>query len=77
MASPTQEITTSAAASAPHAKPEFKKPATLPPPNLDFYGLTETLPAEELRSSQAGARLHGDQGRADHHEVLGRGCISL
>ena len=47
MASPTQEITMSAAASAPHAKPEFKKPATLPPPNLDFYGLTETLPAEE------------------------------
>ncbi|MGA8875307.1 MAG: acyl-CoA dehydrogenase family protein, partial [Candidatus Korobacteraceae bacterium] len=47
MASPTQEITTSAAASAPHSKPEFKKPATLPPPNLDFYGLAETLPAEE------------------------------
>ncbi len=47
MASPTQEITTPAAASAPHAVPEFKKTATLPPPNLDFYELAETLPADE------------------------------
>ena len=47
MASPTQEITTSAATSIPRAVPEFKKPATLPTPNLDFYGLTESLPAEE------------------------------
>ena len=77
MASPTQEITTSAAASAPHSKPEFKKPATLPPPNLDFYELVETLPAEEQEVLKQVRTFMETKVAAHHHEILGRGCVSL
>jgi len=52
------------------AKPA-KQPKPLPPPNSDFYEIYETLSGEELATVKKGARLHGGQSRARHHEILG------
>ena len=56
---------------------EIKKPAVLPAPNSDFYELVETLAGGGVGGSETGARLHGDEGCAHHHEVLGRRCFSV
>ena len=54
-----------------------KKPLKLPAPNSDFYQLVDVLTDEELATRQAGADLHGDEGPADHQQVLVRRCVSL
>ena len=54
-----------------------KQPKPLPAPNSDFYEVYETLNAEELAIGEAGARFHGDQGRAGHHQILGGRRLSL
>ena len=48
----------------------------LPAPNSDFYQLADVLTAEEQAIVKKVRDLHGDQGRADHQQVLGRGCVS-
>ena len=67
----------SAAATATVATKPAKQPKPLPAPNSDFYELDRNLERRGTGDREAGARVHGDQGRADHHEVLGRGRLSL
>ena len=50
---------------------DFTERKPLPAPNSDFYELYETLEPRRTRDGQAGPRVHGSQGRARHHEILG------
>ena len=52
-------------------------PKQLPPPNSDFYQLADVLTAEEKATRQEGARLHGNQGPADHQQILVRRRVSV
>ena len=49
-------------------KPSARK--QLPPPNSDFFQFADLLTAEERATVQQGARVHGVQGGADHHQIL-------
>ena len=47
-------------------------PKPVPVPNGDFYQLVELLTPDETGARQEGADLYGDQGPADHQQVLVR-----
>ena len=64
--------TSTATASRPAAVPS--KP--LPAPNSDFYQLADVLTVEE-RAIVKKVAAHGDQGPADHQQILGRRRVSV
>ena len=56
---------------------EVKQVKPLPAPNSDFYQLVDVLTAEEKAIVKKVRDLHGDQGPADHQQVLVRRCVSV
>ena len=66
-----------AAPTATAAAPVKKAPKQLPAPNSDFYQLVGRLDRRGKGDRQEGARLHGDQGPADHQQILVRRRVSV
>ena len=58
-------------------KTDVRPPKALPAPNSDFYQLVGRLDRRGKGDRQEGAHLHGDQGPADHQQVLVRRCVSV
>ena len=56
---------------------DVKQAKPLPAPNSDFYQLADVLTADEKAIVKKVRDLHGDQGPADHQQVLVRRCVSL
>ena len=74
----TMATATAVAAPVAAAAASVKKaPKQLPAPNSDFYQLVRRLDRRGKGDRQEGAHLHGDQGPADHQQILVRRCVSV
>ena len=61
----------------PAAASVKKSPKQLPAPNSDFHQLSDVSTAEEKAIIEKVRGVHGDQGRADHQQVLVRRLLPV